>query len=92
MRSNNLFGKRHKYLELENGIFLSDFYFKFKGIVSWDIDGLFTILTYSLDVGPLQLGILFFNFMFSYFNININVGTVLIQTAPAFPEKMAQFG
>jgi hypothetical protein len=50
------------------------------------------ILSYSLDVGPLPLGILFFNFMFSYFIININVGAVLIQTAPAFPEKMAQFG
>jgi hypothetical protein len=62
-----------------------------KGIVSRDIDGLFTILSYSLDVGPLPLGILFFNFMFSYFKININVGAVLIQTAPAFPEKMAQF-
>jgi hypothetical protein len=30
--------------------------------------------------------------MFSYFNINIVVGAVLIQTAPAFPEKLAQFG
>jgi hypothetical protein len=49
----------------------------FKGIVSRDIDGLFMILSYSLDVGPLPLGILFFfNFMFSYFNININVGAV----------------
>jgi hypothetical protein len=28
--------------------------------------------------------------MFSYFNININAGAMLIQTAPAFPEKMAQ--
>jgi hypothetical protein len=32
----------------------------FKGIVSWDIDGLFIILSYSLDVGHLPLGILFF--------------------------------
>jgi hypothetical protein len=31
-----------------------------KGIVSWDIDGLFMILSYSLDVGHLPLGILFF--------------------------------
>jgi hypothetical protein len=30
--------------------------------------------------------------MFSYFNININVGAVQIKTAPAFPEKVAQFG
>jgi hypothetical protein len=50
------------------------------------------ILFYSLDVGPLPIGILFFNFMFSYFNINIKVGAVKIQTAPAFPEKVAQFG
>jgi hypothetical protein len=28
--------------------------------------------------------------MFSYFNINIKVGAVYIQIAPAFPEKMAQ--
>jgi hypothetical protein len=50
------------------------------------------ILSYSLDVGPLPLGIIFFYFMFSYFNININVGAVMVQTAPAFPEKVAQFG
>jgi hypothetical protein len=31
-----------------------------KGIVSWDIDGLFMILSYSFDVGPLPLGLLFF--------------------------------
>jgi hypothetical protein len=30
--------------------------------------------------------------MFSYFNININVGAVQIQIAPAFPENLAQFG
>jgi hypothetical protein len=29
--------------------------------------------------------------MFSYFNININVGAMKIQTAPPFPEKVAQF-
>jgi hypothetical protein len=35
------------------------------------------ILSYSLNVGPLPLDILFFvYFMFSYFKININVGTV----------------
>jgi hypothetical protein len=34
----------------------------------------------------------FFYFMFSYFNINTNVGAVMIQTAPPFPEKVAQFG
>jgi hypothetical protein len=64
----------------------------FKGIVSCDIDGLFTILFYSLDVGVLPLGVLFFNFMFSYFNFNINVGAVLILTAPPFPEKVVQLG
>jgi hypothetical protein len=37
-------------------------------------------------------GSLFFNFMFLYFNININVGAVMIQTGPPFPEKVAQFG
>jgi hypothetical protein len=32
----------------------------FKGIVSWDIDGLFVIASYSLDVGHLPLGLGFF--------------------------------
>jgi hypothetical protein len=44
------------------GIFIKLFFYytkSFKGIVSWDIDGLFMILSYSLDVGPLPLGILF---------------------------------
>jgi hypothetical protein len=43
-------------------------------------------------LGHFRLGFYFINFMFPYFIIIINVGAVLIQTAPAFPEKMAQFG
>jgi hypothetical protein len=33
-----------------------------KGIVSWDFDGIFMLLSYSLDVRQLPLNILFFNF------------------------------
>jgi hypothetical protein len=43
-------------------------------------------------LGFFRLGFFFFNFMFSYFNININVGAEKIQTVPAFPEKVVQFG
>jgi hypothetical protein len=43
-------------------------------------------------LGCFRWGFVFFNFMFSYFNFNFNVGAVMIQTAPLFPEKVAQFG
>jgi hypothetical protein len=38
-------------------------------------------------LGCFRLGFFFFNFMFSYFNIYINVGVVMIQTAPPFFRK-----
>jgi hypothetical protein len=41
-------------------------------------------------LGCFRWGFVFLNFMFSYFNFN--VGVVMIQTAPPFPEKVAQFG
>jgi hypothetical protein len=41
-----------------------------KGIVSWDFDGIFMILSYSLDVRQVPHHI-FFNFMFSYLNFII---------------------
>jgi hypothetical protein len=47
-----------------------------KGIVSREFDGLFMILSYSLDVGQVPMHLLFLNFMFSYLNIIIKVGTV----------------
>jgi hypothetical protein len=37
-----------------------------KGIVSWDFDGVFMILSYSLDVRACSASHSFFNFMFSY--------------------------
>jgi hypothetical protein len=47
------------------------FSWKLKGIVSisWDFNGIFMILSYSLD-DKLPLDILFFNFMFSYLNLS----------------------
>jgi hypothetical protein len=40
-------------------------------IISRDFDGLFMILSYSLDVRHVPLRILFFNVMFSYLNFII---------------------
>jgi hypothetical protein len=43
-------------------------------------------------LGCFRWGFFFLNFMFSYFNFYFNVGAVMIQTAPPFPEKVAQLG
>jgi hypothetical protein len=50
---------KHRYIHEVNK--LSHFYF-FKGIVSWDFDSIFMILSYSLDVKQLPPDILFFKF------------------------------
>jgi hypothetical protein len=42
--------------------------YPFKGVFAWEFDGIFMILSYSLDVRQLPLVILFFNLMFSYLN------------------------
>jgi hypothetical protein len=49
------------------------------------------VLSYSLDGRHLPLGI-FFNFMFSYLNIIIEVGAVYIPELPCFLENMAVLG
>jgi hypothetical protein len=43
--------------------------FSFKGIVSWDFDGLFMILSYSLDVRQVPPQILFFKFYLFIFKL-----------------------
>jgi hypothetical protein len=43
-------------------------------------------------LGCFRWGFSIFNFMFSYFYFYFNVGAVMIQTAPPFPEKVALFG
>jgi hypothetical protein len=60
-----------------------------KGIVSWDIDGIFMILSNSLDGRQLPLDILFI--LILCFHILILI-LMLARCAPAFPEKVAQFG
>jgi hypothetical protein len=46
-----------------------------KGIVSWDIDGLFMILSYSLDVGLFRLG---FFFLILCFHIYMRLSLLII--------------
>jgi hypothetical protein len=46
------------HLEQQHRLLNGGMFRALKGIVSCDIDGLFMILSYSLDDGPLPLGIL----------------------------------